>query len=86
MNVRAVRRFQFGSMRIRGGLVNSKQAEMIYNVLLDAPCNFCGYNGPGYFQAGTHYLQCVWYSVGGYSERIDYFVRLIKENRILFHK
>jgi len=37
--------------------------------LLDAPCVFCGYNGPGYWQAGTHKPECPWHGVGGYDER-----------------
>ena len=37
--------------------------------LLDAPCIFCGYNGPGYWQAGTHSLECPWHGIGGFDER-----------------
>ena len=65
--------------------MNSKQAEEMDRALFDGPCKFCGYNGPGYFEAGTHYLQCVWYSVGGYSKRLSHFIKLVNENRISFH-
>ena len=34
-----------------------------------APCMFCGYNGPGYFQKGTHASACPYYGVGGLAER-----------------
>lgn len=41
------------------------------NSLLDAPCLWCGYNGSGYYQAGTHDQSCIWRDVGGERERID---------------
>ena len=34
-----------------------------------APCVFCGYNGAGFYQAGTHAKDCPWYTVGGGEER-----------------
>ena len=34
-----------------------------------APCVFCGYNGAGFYQAGTHAEACPWYTVGGGEER-----------------
>ena len=34
-----------------------------------APCVFCGYNGAGFYQAGTHAEDCPWYTVGGGEER-----------------
>lgn len=37
--------------------------------LLNAPCIFCGYNGDGYYQSGTHSKDCPWHNVGGDSER-----------------
>lgn len=39
------------------------------DALLDAPCVFCGYNGAGYWQAGTHAPGCRWRNVGGYEDR-----------------
>lgn len=36
---------------------------------LDAPCVFCGYDGAGYWQTGTHANGCVWRCVGGRSTR-----------------
>ena len=37
--------------------------------ILDAPCCFCGYNGPGYYQAHTHSENCPFYEIGGGEER-----------------
>lgn len=34
-----------------------------------APCLFCGYNGPGFYQANTHRVSCPWYRVGGIKPR-----------------
>jgi len=39
--------------------------------LLDAPCLWCGYNGRGYYQVGTHDKSCIWHTVGGRNERLD---------------
>lgn len=36
---------------------------------LSSPCKFCGYNGEGYFQKGTHDIHCPWFSIGGRKER-----------------
>jgi hypothetical protein len=40
------------------------------DALLDAPCLFCGYNGAGYWQSGTHAKDCRWHSVGGFDDRM----------------
>lgn len=37
--------------------------------ILDAPCAFCGYNGDGYWQPGTHRHGCPWENRGGHDER-----------------
>lgn len=37
--------------------------------LLSFPCKFCGYNGQGYWQKGTHDSDCPWRDVGGETER-----------------
>ena len=37
--------------------------------ILEAPCCFCGYNGPGYYQPHTHDKLCPWYEIGGGEER-----------------
>jgi len=50
--------------------------------LLAAPCIFCGYNGPGYYQAKTHKKHCYWYYVGGLQEREFAFVKAAEERRI----
>jgi len=39
------------------------------NDLLEAPCIFCGYDGPDYWQGGTHRQECPWHGVGGEAER-----------------
>lgn len=36
---------------------------------LQAPCIWCGYNGNGYWQKGTHAATCPWHQVGGSEER-----------------
>jgi len=46
--------------------------------LLEAPCIFCGYNGPGYWQAGTHTLDCPWHGIGCLSERAAMLRPVIK--------
>jgi len=62
--------------------MNSIEAARIDKALLGAPCTFCKYNGPGFFQAGTHKKSCPWHHIGGYSERIDFFVEALEERRI----
>jgi len=42
--------------------------EANYNIL-DAPCVFCGYNGKGYWQVGTHSKKCPFNALGGMEER-----------------
>ncbi len=37
--------------------------------ILDAPCVFCGYNGPGYWQTGTHAKDCPWHDIGSIAYR-----------------
>jgi len=39
--------------------------------LLAAPCRWCGYNGPDYWQPGTHPESCPWHRVGGRVARRD---------------
>ena len=39
------------------------------NDQLSAPCQWCGYNGTGYWQARTHKPQCPWFVMGGAAER-----------------
>lgn len=36
-----------------------------------APCVFCGYNGRGFFQAGTHHEDCPWHNIGGVLDRYE---------------
>jgi len=35
----------------------------------DAPCKFCGYNGEGYWQKGTHNKDCPFRNIGGIEDR-----------------
>jgi hypothetical protein len=51
--------------------------------LLSAPCGFCGYNGPGYWQPHTHAAACPFYEVGGKMEREEFFVELVRKK--MFH-
>lgn len=48
-----------------------EKGEMLANALSEnmAPCQYCGYNGEGYYQAKTHEPYCRWYTVGGQLER-----------------
>lgn len=39
--------------------------------LLDAPCRWCGYNGPGYWQAKTHVPTCPFYFLGDGQARLN---------------
>ena len=57
----------------RAALLEAAQREGLgdCNSLFDAPCLWCGYNGSGYYQAGTHDSSCIWHDVGGERERID---------------
>lgn len=48
----------------------------------EAPCIFCGFNGGGYWQAGTHSPKCPWYKIGGAAEREEKFSGAIKK---MFH-
>lgn len=43
-----------------------------------APCFFCGYNGSGFYQAGTHGAACPWHGVGGSAERAAALPRLLR--------
>lgn len=36
---------------------------------LKAPCIFCAYNGPRYWQAFTHHVLCPWYKLAGVNDR-----------------
>lgn len=45
--------------------------------LIQAPCPFCGYNGPEYWQKGTHASACPYYVAGGREERIDMLIPFI---------
>jgi len=50
--------------------------------LTDAPCIFCGYNGPEYYRRGSHAADCPWHSIGEQHARevaLDYVVRQMFE-------
>ena len=42
---------------------------------LAAPCIWCGYNGSGYWQRGTHDEGCMWRDVGGEADRLEFLRR-----------
>ena len=42
------------------------------DILLKPPCRVCGYNGPRYYQSGTHAKYCFFYNIGGLNERIEF--------------
>lgn len=48
-------------------------------VLLRAPCVFCGYNGERYYQRGSHSPDCPWHDVGGLRDRVDSLRDVIRE-------
>ncbi len=52
----------------REGMVLVPESRLTLETL-NAPCIYCGYNGAGYWQAGTHSKDCRWHSVGGACER-----------------
>lgn len=45
----------------------------------NAPCPFCGYSGPNFFQAGTHAADCPWHNIGGLSERLLAFDDVVSD-------
>lgn len=51
--------------------------------LLEAPCPFCGYDGPEYWQKRSHASACPYYVVGGYDERVEllktFLVDIVKQ-------
>lgn len=36
---------------------------------LAAPCRWCAYNGPNYWQAASHDKDCPWHTIGGSAAR-----------------
>lgn len=46
-----------------------------------APCLFCGYNGSGYWKAGTHEKDCPFHKVGGIEERRAALPKVFKSLR-----
>jgi len=48
---------------------------------LEAPCKFCKYNGPGYWQVGTHAESCPWRDIGGEADRKGRLPQVIREIR-----
>lgn len=51
--------------------------------LLEAPCCFCKYNGPGYFQKHTHEKDCPWHDIGGMDEREKELIMFAGQGRLL---
>lgn len=50
--------------------------------LHQAPCRFCGYNGPNYFSINTHHKDCPWYNIGGGFEREEFFKEAFEKGKI----
>lgn len=53
-------------------VINSMHDDVDYTIsdaLLYAPCRFCGYEGRNYWQPHSHNKKCVFYSIGGITER-----------------
>jgi hypothetical protein len=53
------------------------------DMLLKAPCPFCGYSGSGFYKERTHASACPYYSVSGYNERkemlVPFLVDIVKQ-------
>lgn len=49
------------------------------SILLESPCCFCGYNGPGYYQPKTHEIHCPWYFIGGLEERMKGLISMARK-------
>ncbi len=49
------------------------------NSLLDAPCLLCGYDGAGYWEAGTRHEKCPWHAVKGRDERMGKLPGMVEE-------
>jgi hypothetical protein len=51
--------------------------------VLNGPCVFCGYNGPGYWSAMTHDEHCPFYRVSGKARRKSAFKNAVRKQAIL---
>lgn len=51
--------------------------------LLEAPCCFCGYSGPGYYQKNTHTPNCPWHTIGGLGDREKELILFAKKGRLM---
>lgn len=51
----------------------------IVDRMLDAPCLWCGYNGKGYWQSGTHDEHCPWLHLASEDERLGQLLRIIEK-------
>lgn len=53
------------------------------DLLLKAPCVFCGYNGKEFYQERTHASACPYYSVGGLGQRkemiVPFLIDIVKQ-------
>ncbi len=47
----------------------AKTKQKVAQNMLTAPCRWCGYNGPDYWQKGTHATDCPWWRIGGEVDR-----------------
>lgn len=46
--------------------------------LISAPCVFCNYAGPEYWQTHTHHHLCPWHDIGGMAERREALPAVMK--------
>lgn len=56
------------------------------NEILDAPCIFCGYNGPNYWQPHTHNKSCPFFEIGGDREREHALVVFARKGLLTYNK
>lgn len=55
----------------------------ITDKILNAPCAFCNYSGPGYWSAYTHDEHCPFYRVSGKANRKKNFRNAVRKQAIL---
>jgi len=50
-----------------------------FKSVLDAPCVFCGYDGPNYLQKGSHKKSCPFHDIKGHADRQKALRGIIKK-------
>lgn len=59
---------------------------MVQTLFTKAPCFFCRYNGPNFFQKGTHEEFCPWHHIGSLSDRLDALPKILQAMRTAYFK